>query len=117
MRNAVRLFLVGALLATGLITPAKSSEAVGTIILLHARASDNLHWVQLDVAPVGRPPCASAHSYYMIRDENGAAGKSQFAQLLAAQMAGRKVKITGSGACTRWGDGEDIEIIDVVVTP
>jgi len=47
----------------------------------------------------------------MIKDENTTYGKSQFSMVLAAYLSGKKVTIIGSGACNRWGDGEDIETL------
>jgi hypothetical protein len=49
----------------------------------------------------------------MIKNENSVAGKSQISLLLAAQAAGKPVAITGAGTCTRWGDGEDIDVLVV----
>lgn len=49
----------------------------------------------------------------MIRDENSAVGKRQLALLMMAQATNRAVAIIGIGTCTRWQDGEDIELVDV----
>ncbi|RTZ21879.1 hypothetical protein EKN09_17120 [Vibrio penaeicida] len=84
----------------------------GKVESLYARASDNLHLVTLSggTAKTGSPSCAT-RGYWLIRDENSAAGKSQFSQLLAAKLAGATVKIEGLNTCSRWGDGEDINTI------
>lgn len=84
----------------------------GKVETLYARASDNLHLVTLSggTAKTGSPSCAT-RGYWLIRDENSVAGKSQFSQLLAAKLAGATVTITGLNTCSRWGDGEDINTI------
>ena len=57
-----------------------------------------------------RPSCAT-QGYWMIKDENSAAGKRQLAALLAARATGAEVTVIGFNACTRWGDGEDVDAI------
>ncbi|WP_419227339.1 hypothetical protein [Alteromonas sp. OM2203] len=90
---------------------AYSGSQKGKISTLYARASDNLHLVTLSgSAKVDSPKCAT-NNYWLIKDENSTAGKSQFSQLLAAKLANKEVVITGLNTCTRWGDGEDINII------
>ncbi|MGP0171773.1 hypothetical protein ACSVIJ_07805 [Pseudomonas sp. NCHU5208] len=91
---------------------ALAGEQVGKVSTLFARASDNLHLVELSggTEKTGSPSCAT-HKYWLIKDEASVAGKSQFSQLLAAQMTGKKVTIVGSNTCSRWGDGEDINYI------
>ncbi|OCH49257.1 hypothetical protein [Vibrio cyclitrophicus] len=89
-----------------------AGSQTGKISTLYARASDNLHLVSLTggTAKIDSPACAT-RDYWLIRDENSVAGKSQFSQLLAAKMAGKTVTISGLNSCIRWGDGEDINTI------
>lgn len=75
--------------------------------------SDNLHYVILAGTPTGRPACTGAMRYFMIKDENSAAGKSQYSALLAASLAGKVITVAGTNACTRWPDGEDISYIEI----
>lgn len=75
---------------------------------------DGLHYVVLEGTAAGKPACATA-GYWMIRDENSAAGKSQLSVLLAAHASGRVVYIDGKNSCTRWGDGEDISTVQITV--
>lgn len=88
--------------------PARAGQASGVITNLIVRDADGLVYVYLSGAPSGRPACASATVYWMIRDENSETGKKTYAALLAAQLAGRNVTIYGANTCLRWGDGEDI---------
>ncbi|MEE4243956.1 MAG: hypothetical protein V2I33_01015, partial [Kangiellaceae bacterium] len=58
----------------------------------------------------GKPACATT-GYWMIKDENSPAGKTQISQIIAAKLAGKKIRVVGSNACTRWPDGEDINVL------
>lgn len=89
-----------------------AGHQTGKVSILYARASDNLHLVSLTggTQRVDPPSCAK-NNYWLIKDENSTVGKSQFSQLLAAQLAGKTVRITGLNTCSRWGDGEDINLI------
>lgn len=83
---------------------------VGKVKSVVAR-DDGLHFVFLEgAAATGKPACAK-NSYWMIRDENSTAGKSQLSILLAAHVSGKTISIEGKNTCTRWGDGEDISAV------
>jgi len=47
----------------------------------------------------------------MIKDENSNTGKQQLAILLAARASGETITVDGSNTCTRWGDGEDVDLV------
>jgi hypothetical protein len=64
----------------------------------------------VDGTPSGKPACARV-AYWMIRDENSAAGKRLIAALMAAKAAQRPIHVNGSNTCQRWPDGEDVESI------
>ena len=98
-------------MALSVVSHAKG-QLTGTVDQLYVRAHDNLHYVTLnaDSERTGSPQCAT-NGYFMIMDENSAAGKSQYSLLLAAKMANKRIKIVGNGTCNRWGDGEDISYI------
>ncbi|MBB5941857.1 hypothetical protein [Xanthomonas sp. 3307] len=100
---------VAFLLALSLLPGAASASSVtGTIKDLSVRATDGVHYVVINGTPTQRPTCAANTTYYMIKDETSDTGKAQLAMLLSAYMAGKPVWIEGTGACTRWGDGEDV---------
>lgn len=88
-----------------------SGTQEGQITQILVRASDNLHYFYMSGVASDRAGCASGQSYWMIKDENTVAGKSHFSLILAAYAAGKTVKVTGTVNCTRWGDGEDVDII------
>ena len=73
---------------------------------------DGLHYVILEGVAVGKPACATI-GYWMIRDENSAAGKSQLSLFLMAQASGQPVHVEGRNTCTRWDDGEDISSVQI----
>lgn len=94
--------------------PAAAGSETGQIMYLRTRASDNLVYFALNGSASGKPACAR-YAYWMIQDENSATGKRQFAMLMSAMLAGKAVTVSGTGACTRWSDGEDVE--EVVLLP
>jgi hypothetical protein len=83
----------------------------GFITSLFIRASDGLVYFYLNGTPKERPSCAKALKYWMIQDENSTAGKQQLAQLLTAYASGKTLIVYGTNTCTRWPDGEDVDII------
>jgi hypothetical protein len=97
--------LIGVVVAV----PSIAGTQTGKIVKVYARATDGVNLVYVSGSRSGRPNCAT-QDYWIIKDENSTTGKKQFAMLLMAQAAGRTVMLEGpgSGACTRWGDGEDI---------
>ena len=83
----------------------------GKIVNIRARASDNLHYFTLSGTHNDKPTCngKAALDYWMIKDENSAAGKTQISMLLTAYASGKSISVTGTGQCTRWADGEDVD--------
>ena len=88
-----------------------AGKQTGTITEIIVRQSDGLHYFHMSGTASNRPACADGHAYWMIRDENSTAGKSQLSLLLAAYMSGKKVIVNGSNKCMRWGDGEDVDSV------
>ena len=109
----VSLPLILASLVTLAAPPAFAGEQFGNIVYLNIRDSDGLLWVGLSGNPTGRPACAVGTRYWIIPNENTETGQRLYATLLAANMAGRAITITGKNTCTRWGDGEDIDFVEV----
>lgn len=84
----------------------------GKIKFLTVRGSDGLVLVELDGQASGKPACAP-YSYWILKDETSLTGKQQLALLIAAKAAGQTVAISGTGNCTRWRDGEDIDTVQI----
>lgn len=113
MPPALRL-PIAALAACAALLPfsAAAGEQTGHITSLITRSSDNLIYFYLSGTASGRPACAT-YRYWMIKDEASDTGKRQFAMLMAAYLSGRQVAVTGAGTCTRWGDGEDVNDVQL----
>lgn len=91
-----------------------AGEQTGTIQYLRVRASDGLIYFALTgTAKTSSPACAT-RGYWMIRDEKSGAGKQQYAMLLAAQLTGKSVVVSGLNTCSRWPDGEDVNDIYIM---
>lgn len=87
-----------------------AGDQTGKVSNISIRASDGLHFFEVQGASYNKPSCAG-YSYWMIKDEKSAVGKSQIAQIMLAYSTGKSVAIRGSGTCTRWPDGEDVDLI------
>ncbi|MDH5325960.1 MAG: hypothetical protein OEZ68_00665 [Gammaproteobacteria bacterium] len=94
--------------------PAYSGTQEGIITNILVRDSDGLHYFYVSGTQYDRPACSTGHTYWMIKDEASVAGRSQLAMILAAYMSKKTVRITGSNTCTRWGDGEDVNTIQLI---
>lgn len=95
-------------------TTAQASTYEGVVQLINIRETDGLVWVNIDgTRSSDTPDCGKYHGYMVIKNEKGDTGKRQVAALMLAQATGQKVKIDGTNTCTRWPDGEDIEIVQI----
>ncbi len=103
-----RVLVVAGMFFTGC---AVAGEQTGKVKELVVR-NDGLHYFWLQGEPSGKPVCAR-NAYWMIQDENSAAGKSQLSIILSAQAQQKSVRVVGTGSCTRWSDGEDISYISI----
>ena len=113
--NFIKVLITALLLASLLAaTPTLASSQTGKITRLAVRDADGLIYVELTGARSQKPACAANFSYWMIKNENSETGKRQHATLLAAMLARQTIAITGHATCTRWGDGEDIHIVEVL---
>ncbi len=83
----------------------------GQITQIIVRQSDGLHYFFMTGTATNRPTCAAEQKYWMIKDENSVAGKSQLSMLLTAYAAGKTIHVSGTGECSRWVDGEDVNVI------
>lgn len=105
-----------ALMLVSFCTPHEANAGLirGPVANVIVRQSDGLSYVEISGTETGRPVCGVTTTYFMIKDENSQAGKTQLAILLSAKLSGQTVEITGTGTCIRWIDGEDIEIVNLV---
>ena len=112
-RNLIKscTFLVSLYLGMTTVALAGGGQT-GKITFLTLRGSDGLVLVELAGSATGKPGCA-LYSYWILRDETSLIGKQQLAFLLAAKAAGQTVAISGTGSCSRWHDGEDIDTVQL----
>jgi hypothetical protein len=89
---------------------AVASQQTAAITQIFKRDSDGLTYVFLNGSRSGKPSCAY-YDYFIIRDENSNNGKQQLSMLMMAKATGQTVTIIGTGTCTRWVDGEDINAV------
>lgn len=107
--------MMASLAITALVPAATwAGNVEGMVGSLSQRASDGLIVVYISGTSSGRPACAASQLYWLVKDENSNVGKGQYAMLLAARLAGKTVRVVGSNTCTRWGDGEDINYIEIL---
>ena len=107
----IKKVVVSAVLFLSALT-AYAGDQLGAVKDVIIRASDGLVYVYLLGTMNSKPSCSTGY-YWVIKDENSAAGKKQLAALLAAQLANRNVHLIGMGTCSRWSDGEDIDSVIV----
>ena len=88
------------------------SEQTGIIKSIQA-LNDGRTIEFMETARSERPSCAT-YPYWFIANENTTAGKTQISILLAAHAAKRSITIKGTGACSRWSDGEDISSVEIL---
>lgn len=73
---------------------------------------DGLHYLYLFGTRGKKPSCATG-DYWMIGDENSVAGKTQMSIILLAYASNKQIHVTGAGDCSRWRDGETINIVQI----
>ena len=108
----VRLAVMLASLCAVAATPAIAGTQTGLVKDVYIRDSDGLILVDVFGTATNHPACA-LQTYWIIPNETTDSGKRLYAMLLSAQLAGRSVTIQGKDTCTRWPDGEDIDVVGV----
>ena len=88
MKNSQHFKLTIATAFALLSTSAFGGQQTGQVTQVTTRASDGLIYFDMSGSHGGRPACAT-YSYWMIKDENSAAGKRQLAVLLTARATGK----------------------------
>lgn len=92
-----------------------AGQSSGYVDSLLVRDSDGLVYFFLrDEVVLSEKPSCATKKYWMVKSENSVAGKNQLSLLMAAQMAGKKVKVYGYHTCERWGDGEDVNTVQLL---
>jgi hypothetical protein len=92
---------------------ASAGDQVGSVRYVRVRAADGLVYFSLSGTKTNSPGC-STNDYWIVRDENSNSGKQHYAMLLAAQLSGRIVAVSGLNTCARWLDGEDANEVRII---
>ncbi len=91
-----------------------AGDATGKVDNILVRSSDGMIYFFLKDVQLNSPkPACATNSYWIIKDENSSTAKHQLSMLIAAQMAGKKVRVYGYNTCTRWADGEDVNLLQL----
>lgn len=85
----------------------------GKVTAIHVRDVDGMVWIYVEGTRKGTVPACATKGYFIVKNENSAAGKRQLATLMMAQAMNKRVLIEGYSTCTRWGDGEDINTVSI----
>lgn len=113
MKNFINRFALFVGLYLGITNLAfAGGTQTGKVVHLTLRGSDGLVLIDLD-GPVSDKPICARYLYWIIKDETSLIGKQQLALLLTAKATGQTIAISGTGTCTRWHDGEDIDAIQL----
>ncbi len=101
-----------AALLTLTAAPAASSSAdYGFVSSVYATASGAILFHTSGVKDGASPSCGAAIPSRFAIDASTVAGQAAASTLLTAYAMGKKVMVSGSGACTIWGDTETIHFI------
>ena len=111
MKKIVSLWLFG--LQSLFWGQAYASDYLGKVSVIHVRDADGLIWVYIEGTRTGERPTCADKEYLVIKNENSPAGQRQLALLMMAQASDKTVFIEGARTCTRWGDGEDINMLSI----
>jgi hypothetical protein len=104
------------MLGIGATASAQGSTALTTIVQMSINANTgNVAWIQAAVAPTGSPSCVTGAggSWHFTLSLDTSYGKSMYAMLLAAQVAGKQVILTGTGACSQVSVVESLQAVNI----
>lgn len=102
-----------ATLSTLIAFPSQAGVVNGHIVVINVQQSDGLVYFETDGTISGRAACGASNNLWGLPNENSESSKRQYAALLLAKASNLSVDVYGTGACTRWGDSEDVNIIGV----
>jgi hypothetical protein len=98
-------------LGFGLLHAAHAGDAASAPLTLVRVYDNGVVLVWTPGTRTGTPTCATEYSRFAL-DSTTAGGRSLLAILLAAHSAGRSVALRGTGACTLYGDTENLQFVD-----
>jgi len=112
-RDFIKACSLVVLLSLGMTNVAiAAGNQTGQVVRIFVRQSDHVVLVDITGTPTNKPACAP-YTYWIIKDETSLTGKQQLALLMLAKATGLTVNIAGTGDCTRFPSGEDIDVVIV----
>ena len=96
------------------VPQALAGSQTGTVKYIIVRDSDGLIYFALTGGAASNKPSCATIGYWMLKDENSTTGMMQYSMLLSAQASGLTLRVTGYNTCSRWGDGEDVNSIQII---
>lgn len=112
-RNFIKTCMLIFLLYSGVTNIAiAAGNQTGQVVRIFVRQTDHVVLVDITGTPTNKPACAP-YTYWIIKDETSVTGKQQLALLMLAKATGQTVNIAGTGDCTRFPSGEDIDVVIV----
>lgn len=105
----MKKLLLAAALAVASLAVYAAGTSYGTVSFIGS--SGAYAYVGSNVAISGKPACNTGNRF--VWDATTAAGKSSLGIVMLAKASGLAVSFTGTGACTIWGDSEDLDHVYV----
>jgi hypothetical protein len=85
----------------------------GNISNIHAMKNGKVLFTHSG-ARSGQPACATTQLTRWAFDANTPAGQAQLSVLMTAYVTGKTITVSGSNACTDWGDSESVDYFYIV---
>ena len=108
--------LPAVLLFSAFVTQQALASTVSDVTVMEIAidpAYANVVFIRISPAPTGQPSCqTSGYWNYVLNFANSLASQ-QYAALLAAEMSGKTVSITGTGTCADYPDVESLRGLNV----
>lgn len=73
----------------------------------------NVLFIRVSPAPSGQPSCETSGYWNYVLNFSNSLATQQYAALLAAEMSGKTVSITGTGACADYRSVESLRGLNV----
>ena len=95
------------------VARASSVSAVTILEIAIDPAYANVVFIRVSPAPTGQPSCETSGYWNYVLNFSNSLATQQYAALLAAEMSGKTVSITGTGACADYPNVESLRGLNV----
>ena len=91
-----------------------AGSATGQVTYLNTKSNGHIFFY-LTVRGNDRPECQNpVNNYWFIDTTSEKVADRMFAQTMAALASGKRIKVTGTGKCDVWSDGETVKQINLI---